>query len=169
MKMKFFKIAFLLFLVPLLTASTTHKFYVSITNVEYVEKKESLQIISKIFIEDLETVLQKRFDPNVHLASKKETKKDLALLQKYVLQKINISVNDKPVNIKYIGKEYDIDVVKIYLEVEGVKKLNSLEIENKILHDLFDEQQNIIHLKTPSTRRSLILEKENPKGLLNLN
>jgi hypothetical protein len=169
MKMKFLKIAFLLILIPLLTAATAHKFYVSITNVEYVEEKQSLQIISKIFIEDIETVLQKRYDPDVHLASKKETEKDLALLKKYVLQKIKIKVNGKPVKLKYIGKKYEIDLVRIYLEVEDVKSLNSIEIENNVLHDLYDEQQNIIHLKTPSLRRSLVLEKENPKGLLNFN
>ena len=45
-----------------------------------------------------------------------------------------------------------------------VFKRNS--IENKILFDTFEDQQNIIHVKTPESRRSLVLDKENPKGLL---
>jgi hypothetical protein len=35
------------------------------------------------------------------------------------------------------------------------------------LFDTFEDQQNIIHIKTPEKRRSLVLDKENPKGLLN--
>ena len=126
--MKFLKIAILLALFPLVTASADHKFYVSITNIEYAPKN---------------------------------------LLKEYLFQKFKIHVNGTPVSYTYIGKEYDIDVVKCYLEVTNVKKLSTLEIENKVLHDMFDEQQNIIHVKKNKKRRSLVLEKENPKGLLN--
>ena len=66
-----------------------------------------------------------------------------------------------------MGKEYDIDIAKIYLEIENVSELKSIEIENKVLIDMFSEQQNIIHLTTPDSRRSLILDKSNPKGVLN--
>ncbi|OAB76234.1 hypothetical protein ULVI_13970 [Cochleicola gelatinilyticus] len=165
--MKFVRIAFVLLLFPLLTASSAHKFYVSITKIEYVEEKESLQIITQIFIDDVEDVLQKRYDPNVSLATKKEREADIELLTKYILQKLKIKVNGELVELKYIGKEYDIDIVKSYFEIKGVKNIKNIEIDNTVLMDLFEEQQNIIHLKTASKRRSLILDKENPKGLLN--
>ncbi|WP_157632637.1 DUF6702 family protein [Cochleicola gelatinilyticus] len=167
MGIKFVRIAFVLLLFPLLTASSAHKFYVSITKIEYVEEKESLQIITQIFIDDVEDVLQKRYDPNVSLATKKEREADIELLTKYILQKLKIKVNGELVELKYIGKEYDIDIVKSYFEIKGVKNIKNIEIDNTVLMDLFEEQQNIIHLKTASKRRSLILDKENPKGLLN--
>ena len=67
----------------------------------------------------------------------------------------------------YIGLQYDVDRVKLYLEITNVSALEQIEIENKILFDTFKDQQNIIHIKTPEKRRSLVLDKENPKGLLN--
>ena len=67
----------------------------------------------------------------------------------------------------YIGLQYDVDRVKLYLEITNVSALEQIEIENKILFDTFEDQQNIIHIKTPEKRRSLLLDKENPKGLLN--
>ncbi|MCH2489523.1 MAG: hypothetical protein MK211_05175 [Flavobacteriales bacterium] len=167
--MKFVKVALILFLFPLLTASTAHKFYVSITKIEHVEETESLQIITKIFIDDIEDVLQKRYDPNVSLATTKEREQDAALLKKYILQKLKIKVNGKPVTYDYIGRKYETDVVKSFIEVKGVKDINSIEIENKVLMDLFPEQQNIVHVKTDSNRRSLLLDADNPKGLLNFN
>jgi len=168
--MKFLKVALLFLLFPLLTGSTSaHKFYVSTTDIEYVAEKESLQIITKIFIDDIEQELRKRYDPSISLASKKETKADAELLKKNILQKLNISVNGKPVKMNYLGKEYDIETVKVYIEIEEVNSLNSIEVENKILMDIFPEQQNIIHLKTSSRRKSLILDIDNPKGLLKFN
>ena len=153
-----------------MTASTTpHKFYVSTTNIEYVAKKESLQIITKIFIDDVEDVLQERYDSSISIATTKETERDIEYLKKYILQKLKVNVNGKPVKLDYIGREYDIDVANVYIEITGVTELRSIEVKNEVLMDLFEEQQNIIHIKTPEMRRSFILEKNNPKDMLNFN
>lgn len=167
MSMKFKKRTIILLLFPLLISSTAHKFYVSTTTVEFVKEKEVIQIITKIFTEDIEQALQARYSPTVSLDSKKETETDVVLLKKYLLQKIKIKVNGNPVVINYIGKEYDIDITKIYFEIENISELQSIEIENKVLFDMFSEQQNIIHLKTDKISSNLILDKANPKGVLN--
>ncbi len=165
--MKYVKTVFVLLLFPLLMSSTSHKFYVSTTKIEFVKEKKTLQIITKIFTEDLEQALQARYNPSITLDSKKETETDESFLKKYLIQKIKIEVNGVPVVPMYIGKEYDIDIAKIYLEIENVSELESIQIENKVLIDMFSEQQNIIHLTTPESRKSLILDKANPKGVLN--
>lgn len=167
--MKFLKIALVLLLFPLVTASTTHKFYVSITTIEYAPKEQTLQLITKIFLDDIEDALETRYTRKFNFNSKKETKGDGEILKDYVIQKLKINVNGEPATFTYIGKEYDIDVVKLYIEIPNISSLNSIEVENKVLLDMFDEQQNIIHVKNNNTRRSLILDKENPKGLLNFN
>ena len=165
--MKLLKISLLVLLFPLITGSTEHKFYVSITKIEYVAESESLQIITQFFLDDIEEVLRKRYRPDVSLGTTKETEEDVALLKKYILQKLKISVNGTPVELDYLGREYDIDLVKSYIEVKGIKEFNSIEIEFKALTELFSEQQNIIHLKTSKNRKSLILDLDNPKGVLN--
>ncbi|MFT4673757.1 MAG: hypothetical protein ACI9R6_000651 [Saprospiraceae bacterium] len=166
--MKYKKILFLIIIVPILTAATIHKFYVTTTRVEYIPQEQSLQIITEIFTDDIEKTLTKRTLKEVHLDSEKETNEDLALLRDYVFNKFVVFVNGIKVNYNYIGLQYDIDRVKLYLEITNVSSLATLEIENTILFDAFEDQQNIIHIKTPDLRRSLVLDKENPKGLLNL-
>ena len=47
--------------VLLLSFASTHKFYVSVTNVVYSEKEDALQITSRIFIDDLEKLLEERY------------------------------------------------------------------------------------------------------------
>jgi hypothetical protein len=167
--MKVLKITLLVLLIPLITGSTEHKFYVSITKIEYVSKSESLQIITQFFIDDIEEVLRKRYRPDVSLGTTKETKADVALLKEYIIQKLKISVNGTPVVLDYLGIEYDVDMVKSYIEVTGLKEFNSIEVEFNALTELFTEQQNIIHLKTAQNRKSLILDIDNPKGVLNFN
>src|SRR5690606_25071840 len=134
--MKYLRIFLLLMLFPLISASSAHKFYVSITKMEYVKEKNSLQIITKIFTDDIEDALQQRYDTSISLDTKKETEAADEDLEKYILQKITIKINGKPVRLDYIGKEYDTDMLVAYFEVKDIKELNTLEIENKILMEM---------------------------------
>ncbi len=162
-----FKFIFILLLFPIVLGSTTHKFYVSITKIEFNEEQRSIQIISKIFIDDIEQTLQERYNPTVSLATEKETDKDIEILKDYIFKKLNIQVNGSPVALTYIGKEYDLDIMKVFIEVENISEVRSIGIENKILMDKYPEQQNIIHYKIKKTRKNLILDINNPKGVLN--
>ena len=141
----------------------------STTKVDYVKEQKSIQIISKIFVDDLEQVLQKRHNSKVQLDPKKETDLDQNYLLNYILKKLKFKVNGNDTQPIYIGKEYDIDILNIYFEIENIDMLGSLEIENKILIDLFPEQQNIIHFSNEKNKKNLILDKNRPSGLLNFN
>ncbi|MDG2447426.1 MAG: hypothetical protein P8M33_05950 [Flavobacteriaceae bacterium] len=141
----------------------------STTKVEYVKERKSIQIISRIFVEDLEQVLQERYSSRVQLDPKKETDLDQSYLLNYISQKLKFKINEKEAQLIYIGKEYDIDILNIYFEIEDVDSLESIRIENKILIDLFPEQQNIIHFSNEKNKRNLILDKNHPTGLLNFN
>lgn len=90
MKLKYL---FILFVVPLMAFSSLHKYYVSITQVEYVPEKKSLQLISRIFIDDLEDVLQARYDENLVMAYKNEDKQVDLYVEKYIRSKFGIKIN----------------------------------------------------------------------------
>ena len=167
--MKFLKFVLLILLFPVITGSAAHKFYVSTTKIEHVAESESVQIITHIFIDDIEDVLQERYSPNISLGIENEDPKDAVFLKEYILQKLKIKINGAEANLDYLGHEYEMDIVKSYIEVVGIKDLKTIDIENKVLMDLFADQQNIIHVKTAKRRRSLVLDKENPKGVLNFN
>lgn len=166
--MKHLKYLWLILLLPLL-AFTAHKFYVSITKIEYAPQEEAVQIITKIFVDDFQHLLQKRYDTKLVLDEKDESKLADGYIEKYLLQKIKIEINGEVAHLNYLGKEYDKDLLLCYIEIEGVKTLNSIYIENKALMDMYDEQQNIIHVKVQGKRRSLILERGNANGMLKFN
>jgi hypothetical protein len=164
-----FKLFFLLIAVSLMSFSTMHKFYVSVTQIDYIEDKGELQIISRIFIDDLEKLIRERYDENVTLAGDNEPEEVNTYIEKYLSQKINITINGEGKELKFLGKEYEDDIALCYLEISGIKSVNSIEITNTVLFELFEEQQNIIKTKINSKRKSFILIQENDKGLLNFN
>ncbi|WP_027393695.1 DUF6702 family protein [Aquimarina latercula] len=154
------------FLVSLSSFTALHKFYVSVTQIEYKEEEKSLQIISRIFVDDIEEVLRKRYDETIELVSNEQEEKVDQYLTTYLKQKLSITVNGEEVFFNFIGKEYDNDLVLCYLEVENVESLKTIVVSNQVLMHFFDDQQNIIHVKKQEKRKSLILEKEKDQGML---
>lgn len=144
-----------------------HKFYVSTSNIEYNSATGNLEIIQHIFIDDLEAVLRARYGENIKLASVNESEENATLIKRYILNQWIIKNNGKVLELNYLGHKYDIDQIKIYIEVPLRKAPEILFFENKTLFDLTSEQQNIIHVKMGDERKSLLLFSENPNGVLN--
>ena len=156
------KIFILLFILPLFSFSV-HKYYISLTEIEYKEKTQSVQMIMNVFIDDIETAINKDYNVDLQLTTKDEFKKVDELFLNYLQKHFKIKVNNNDVTYNFIGKEYDGDIVYFYLEVENIKILNSIEIQNDVLVNHFPEQQNLIK----TAHKSLFLDKKNDKGLLN--
>ncbi|MEW4924332.1 DUF6702 family protein [Algibacter sp. 2305UL17-15] len=167
--MKSYKpILFLLLFVSLSSFVSLHKYYISNTQIEYIGEKKSIQIITRIFIDDLENVLRERYDEAITLDDENSRTNDL-YIEKYLNAKIKIKINDEAVSFVFIGKEMETGIVKSYLEIENVEAVKTFEISNQTLFDLFSEQQNIIKLDINSKQKSCILTKQNDTALLNFN
>jgi len=163
--MKIKKAYLILFIIPLLSFSA-HKYYLSLTQIEYRSEKKSVQITINVFMNDIEVALNKDYKIDLRLHTKKELKDNDVYFTKYLKEKLNFKVDDISKEFKYIGKEYDGDLVYFYLEIENVKEVNSIEIENKILTKHFPEQQNLIKSKVGKKHKSILLTAKNDKGLL---
>ena len=59
------KIILLLVVAPLIMAASIHKYYLSVTDLTYNEEAQSIQIITRLFYDDLEAVIQERYDTDV--------------------------------------------------------------------------------------------------------
>ena len=164
---KYFFIAVLI--IPLFAFTSMHKFYLSVTEVEYVEDKESVQIITRIFIDDFEKLIHERYDESVTLAGKDESKKVEMYMERYLKEKIEVKIDNESVVSNFLGKEYEEDIVYCYLEIENVKSINTFQITNEVLFDMFDDQQNIVKLKMNNQYKSYLLKPSERKAMLKFN
>lgn len=159
---------FVLFL-PLLLLIGAHKFYVSVTNIEYYDKGEALQITSRLFIDDFEKVLEERYEVRTFLATPEEIANANLHIEKYLNAKFLVKINGKTAPYNFIGKKYDNDIMVCFLEIPNIalEQIDSIEIQNELLMDLFEEQKNILHFKILEKKKSFVLIRESNKGMLN--
>ncbi len=165
--MKLLKYLSVALLVPLF-AFTLHKYYLSLCEIEYVEEQQSIQIILGIFIDDLEVVLNKEHQLKLNLGTENEAKETDAYYESYLNSHFKVITNNQLSQYQYIGKKYDDDIVRFYLEIQGIEQLQSIEIFNNCLTKEFEDQQNIIKIKTNKLHKTFYLNKNNTNCLLKI-
>ncbi len=159
---------FLLFL-PLFMFIGVHKFYVSVTNIEYYDKGKALQITSRVFIDDFEKALEERYEVTTLLGTPQELPDAEVYIEKYLNAKFLVKINGETAPYQFLGKKYDNDIMICFLEIPEISldQLNSIEIQNELLMDIFEEQKNILHFKILEKKKSFVLIRESNKGMLN--
>ena len=157
--MKLKKLYFLFIIIPLL-AFTTHKYYLSLTQIKFKEESKAVQIIINVFMDDIEIALNKDYDIDLQLATKKELKNNDVYFKRYLKTKLQFKINTSKKEFTYIGKEYDGDLVYFYLEIEDITEVNSIEIKNKILLTHFPKQENLIKTEVQNKNKSVLLSKD---------
>lgn len=155
----------ILVLIPLFFAQF-HPFHVSVCDIEFKQESKSVQVSQRIFLDDLEQAINKKF--NVNMIIDDATTFDFrdSLIQVYVLEHLNMTFDGNEKKRAYVGNEVEEDAMWCYIEYFGIKKFNALEISSTVLLDTFDDQGNIIHLKHGEFEKSIKLDRTNIRSTI---
>lgn len=143
-----------------------HKTYLSVTEVEYSDAEHTLQIVSRVFINDFEDVLSERYQREVSLSYKDDLKAHKDLMQEYLSKKLHIKIDGGEKKLNLLGSKFDADQIVLFIEVPDVQDFNKISIQNLVLTDLFDTQKNIVNVKKNGKTKSMMLMKNESTGVL---
>jgi len=136
----------LLLTIVVSAAMASHDFFISILTIRHAEGSTTLDLTWQMTAHDIEHALANVAE--LKLGSIKEHPKADSVLNAYFLDHLHLFQEDKPLTWKWVGKELDGENLYCYLQVDGVTSANDLSISNSLLQDLFDEQDNIVHVET---------------------
>lgn len=151
----------------ILFQTIVHPFHVSVTDIKYKADQKAIQISTRIFLDDLELALQ-AYTGNEKLDIIKKENWDFVnkTLEKYILEKLKLwDEKDREYELHYIGAEIEEDVMWCYVEIEKVKKLNRVKIRNIMLHEVWGDQENLVHFRAFEKVRSARLFREEDTGV----
>jgi len=135
-------------------AGVKHPLHVSTTEVSFNAKDKTLEISCKIFSDDFEAILAKVYKQKTDLSNPNMKTAMDELVKKYLLSHLQLKANGKAVTMSYVGFEIDHEATNIYLEVEKVAAIKSVEVNDTILYDMFDDQMSIVHIVKGANRKS---------------
>jgi len=151
----------LVFFLILFSSFTLHKFYVSVTEINYNKNSEQLEISLKVFNDDWQNALDNRLGQPVFLGSKNQYPQLDSLIRTYLFENFSIKINDKKREINIMGSEIEGGATWIYMYVDKVKSLKSIEIKNTLLTEMFEDQRNVVQIKYGDITKSSLFTKSN--------
>lgn len=155
-----------MFWVPLAADGlSVHKFYYSRTSMQPSRMGHTLEIEMRFFTDDLEAAIATE-DDGVFLGTDRESTHANFMIEDYIRSHFGFYLNGQYVDYRFFGKEVEFDITYCYLECTLPRKVNSFEVQNTALMELFYDQVNEIDVTLNGVRKRLLLTYEQPAQLI---
>ncbi len=152
MKKLFFLFGLLFFL--LVSAKDKHPYHVGSVEINYNSKTKTFEISARLFLDDLENGLNKKYNQTLHFGEEKSNEAIDKALESYFSEYFKLKNNNKFLKINFLGYEVDKEAVNIYLESEIAETPKKVETAVSLLYNLYDDQMNIVHIIVNGNRKS---------------
>ena len=143
---------------PFYNEVNSHPFYISVTEINHNPKEKTLEVSCKMFADDFEKVINRNYKLQLDIGTLKDKTKYDHFISAYFTTHLGMSADGKNLKINYVGFEKEKESVYCYFQVVNLPYLKNLEITNSILHDLNENQINIIHVMVLGKRQSTKLD-----------
>ena len=141
-----------------------HPIFVSVTEIEHNTKEKTLEISCKIFTDDFETALRKKYNTKIDLLDVKQRTAMNPLVNDYVQKHLSIAVDGKPVMMQFIGFEQEEEGIVSFYEVKNIASVKKVDVTDNILYDEKPQQMEIIHVIVNGERKSSRLNNPDSKA-----
>ena len=139
----------------------SHKIHVSVTNLEFNQPKQMVEIVIRVFTDDLENALSQRAKRVVKIDPATVGKDRQVIEQVTAYLRSNFELKNKAgrsVSLSWNGIEGQIDMFWIYVKGWMPGGLEGARMRNKIFCELFDDQVNIVNAKHQGRQIGLMFE-----------
>ncbi len=138
--------------------AVAHPYYVSVTEINHNKNDKTLEVTTKIFTDDFEKVLATKYNVKVDLINPPDRKAMDKLINDYVFRHLTVTVDGKPVKFLYLGFEHEEEAVYSYIQAENINQAKKINVSVNLLHDLNENQINILHVTVDGERKSKKLD-----------
>ncbi len=154
---------FLLFLL----GTGGHPIYVSVSEIEFNSKENTVDISCKIFTDDFEQTLRMKNKGKIDLLDSRKKNEMLPLVKNYILEHFRLEVNGKPLTLSFLDYERDDEGIISYIQGQFTGQPASVKIINNVLYDYKSEQMGIFHVFVNGKRQSTRLLNPEREAILN--
>ena len=142
---------------------SAHEFHLSLTEITHNKESKSLEIAIKLFTDDLIVALENAGAPKMEIGTEEEPPAANEYIESYLKAHFKLTVNGKPAEFNYLGKEAELDATWCFVEVKDIRKVQSLEVQNSFMLEAFDDQTNMVNLNINGRKKSGLARKGNTK------
>ena len=141
-----------------------HPIYISV--VEINSKDNNLEIVFKIFRDDLEDGIKNNLGKNVSIDSQYKVDLNNKIIQEYLNAVTSIKVNNEKKELLFLNFILENERIKVNTKINNNSIIDTIEIYNEILIDVFSNQKNVIFFNIYNQLNNDFLDKSKKKTVL---
>ncbi|MYA78561.1 MAG: hypothetical protein F4014_09545 [Gemmatimonadetes bacterium] len=145
-------------------ATAAHVFYVSIARVKWNADDARLDISVRIFTDDLEEAIVAKGGPRLRLWTDQAHADRDRHVSEYLASRLAFRVNGVDRQLTYAGMEDALDATACLVQITGVDRVETIEVENRILIEMFDTQANVMRFEIAGEKKYVNLSKKTVTG-----
>jgi hypothetical protein len=135
-----------------------HPVHIATVEIDHNATDKTLEITCKTFWDDFEDILSRISKSRVDLTSEKARLENNQKVFNYIKSHLQIIVDGKAIPLEFVGFEKEDIVVYSYLQASNVNTVKQINITSSLMHDIFDDQSEIIHVVVNGKRQSTKLD-----------
>jgi len=148
----------------LIAPARAHGFHAAFTIVELNPRTQALEILHRIFIQDLELILTARTGEQTKLEEGPRTEK---LVDDYLLRVFSLKAPDgRALRLDWVGMKLEIDTAFIYQEVPKAGPLAGLIVADQILTETNNDQVNSVNVTIGGRTQTAVFTINDPAQTL---
>jgi tRNA A-37 threonylcarbamoyl transferase component Bud32 len=161
------RIAFFTLLTFSPSLANVHPVHISVTEINYSEKDKSLQITSRMFVDDTELAVRAwKKNPDLDILEPKGAT-TRQLVEEYVRLHLKVWIDGKMTKMNFLAVEKEDLSFICYIEISNVKKAKSIKVLNDCIMEMHDDQSNLVHITYKAPVKSVRLTRQNPDEVFN--
>ena len=141
-----------------------HPIYISV--IEINSQDNNLEIVFKIFRDDLEDGIKNNLGKNVSIDTQSKLELNNKIIQEYLNAVSSIKVNDEKKEFFFSDILLENERIKINAKISNNFSIDRIEIYNEILIDVFSNQKNVIFFNIYNQLNNDVLDKSKKKTVL---
>ena len=147
-----------------------HPVHVSVTSMEYNKGEKVFLVSFKVFTDDFETIVERKYCVSLNLGKEDELKNAKKYFSRYFGESFSFMVNGEELKEPvFLEKKMDDIAVWLYYKYPISGNVEEVEIKNVIMLDIFSDQSNMLIFKYNDFEKGFIFNSEKVKIQFQLN
>lgn len=145
-----------------------HPIYVSLCDISYSEDAASVKITLMLFTEDLEMAIQQKKGQALYLGREEQIETADIEVYNYLKEQFSIKLNLIPLVLDSLQKEISIGKTRTTCVFDNIslEELKEITVSHLSFFELFEEQRNLVRIKTAASKKNMLLTKQNPSDTI---
>ncbi len=122
-----------------------HPVHVSFTTIEYNEKDKEFKILFRIFVDDFDLAIKKKYGKNLNISQGKWGNNYVNTINSYIKDEFKLTYNNnKEIELKFNKHEIKEQAIWLYYTAKQNINKGKFKIFNNLLINLYADQKNLL-------------------------